>query len=545
MLQETLTRAESHQKTATSPRYMKRLEDFRFLTGRAIYTDDIKPANLAYMGLVRSSYAHAKIKSVDLTKARNNPAFITALTGEDLVKLGAGTVFENEMPGVRRTSRYQLAVSKVRYVGEPVVAFLSKDRYSVEDIAEDIEVEYEPIPAVTDIADSESGKILVYEEWGNNVLVESKVKKGDADAALKSSDHVVRAHFGVKRQTGAAIEPRVVIASFDKRNGIYNIFSTLQHAHRVKAYLSSELKIPPDRFHVTVPDVGGGFGAKGAQSYPAPSLACVLSERSGMTVKWVSTRTEDILETAQARDEYCDIELACDSNARITAVRADIVADGGVGGTLKVQPMLSAKLLPGAYKIPNIEIRSRSYATNKAPGGPVRGAGRPEGIFFIEMMMDRMAKLLRLDPFGFRLLNAIQRSEFPYDNGAGMVYDSADFAKLLESLKNEYDVMLRWKRSINESGGHIRAGVNIALLVEDTGAQFSETAKAVASVEDRMFIIYTGSSPHGQGLETTLAILSSGELSVPIEKIKVKWGDSNYLLTSVGTFGSRSIVTGG
>jgi carbon-monoxide dehydrogenase large subunit len=264
-----------------------------------------------------------------------------------------------------------------------------------------------------------------------------------------------------------------------------------------------------------------------------------------MSVKWISTRTEDLLETAQARDEYCDIELACDSNAKIVAVRADIVADGGAGGTLKAQPILSGKLLPGAYKIPNLDIKSSSYATNKTPGGPIRGAGRPEGLFFIEMIVDKMARHLRLDPVGFRRLNAIPKSEFPFDNGAGMVYDSADFGKLLDSIESDYDGLLEWKRKNNSSNPGLLAGVNIALTVEDTGAQLTETAKVVTSSKEKQFIVFSGSSPHGQGLETTLAILASEELDVPIEMIKVKWGDSNYLPTSVGTFGSRSIVTGG
>ncbi len=386
---------------------------------------------------------------------------------------------------------------------------------------------------------------MLYEEWGNNVFLETKVKKGDADSIIKSATHVVKGRYGVKRQSGAAIEPRTVIASFDKESGIYNIFSTVQSAHSLKNYLSSELKLAPEKFHITVPDVGGGFGAKGAQSYCATSISCVLSERTGLTVKWISTRTEDLLETAQARDEYCDIELACDSNAKIVALRADIVADGGVGGTLKAQPILSGNLLPGAYKIPNLDIRSASYATNKTPGGPIRGAGRPEGLFFIEMIVDKMARHLRLDPIGFRRLNAIPKTEFPFDNGAGFVYDSADFGKLLDSVKRDYDELLDWKRKISSSSSGLLAGVNIALTVEDTGAQLTESAKAVTSSKDKSIVIYTGSSPHGQGLETTLSILASEELDIPIEKIRIKWGDSNYLPMSVGTFGSRSIVTGG
>ncbi|MDG6997938.1 MAG: xanthine dehydrogenase family protein molybdopterin-binding subunit [Nitrososphaerota archaeon] len=544
MSQETITRKEDNI-SSVDLRHIKRVEDFRFLTGRAVYTDDIKPNNVCYLGFVRSVYAHALIKKIDLTKARDNAAFITALTGEDLSRLGLGIVYENEMPGVKRTTRHQLAFSKVRYVGEPVVAFLSKDRYSVEDIADEIEVEYEPLTPVIRIEEAQTDKTLIYDEWRTNSILDVKVKRGDAESAIRSAPHIVKGSFGVKRQSGAAMEPRVVIASFDKSNGIYDIFSTLQHAHRIRQYLSSELKISTEKFHIRVPDVGGGFGAKGAQSYAAPCIACILAERTGLTVKWVSTRTEDLLETAQARDEYCDVELACDSGARIVALRATITSDGGVGGTLKAQAMLSGRLMPGAYKIPNLEIRSITWATNKTPGGPIRGAGRPEGIYFMELIMDKMARRLHLDPIGFRRLNAIPSSEFPYDNGAGMIYDSANFPKLLDSLKSEYEALNRWKREVTRTDSDLLAGVNVALIVEDTGAQLSETAKVVISPKEKLLYVYTGSSPHGQGLETTLAILASEELDIPIERIKVKWGDSNDLPTSVGTFGSRSIVTGG
>ena len=545
MLQGTLTRAESKVGSAKDLHHMRRFEDFRFLTGRATNADDIRPKDLAYLGLVRSTYAHAKITKIDFSKAKENPAFLGALTGDDLQKLGIGIVFENEMPGVKKTGRHHLALSKVRYVGEPVVAFLSRDSYSVEDIAEDIEVEYEPLSSVTTIEQSKAGKVLLYEEWGNNVFLDTKVKKGDAETALKSAPHVVKGRFGVKRQSGAFIEPRVVLVSLDKAKGFYNIYETLQSTHRLKNYLSNELKIPSDKFHITVPDVGGGFGGKGAQSYCAAALSCIFAEKIGLSVKWVSTRTEDLLETAQARDEYCDIELACDSNAKIVALKAEIVADGGAGGTLKAQPILSGKLLPGAYKIPNLEIRSISYATNKTPAGPIRGAGRPEGLLFIEMIIDKMARHLRLDPIGFRRLNAIPKSEFPYENGAGMIYDSGDLGRLLDSVKADYEGLLEWKRRVNDSDSGLLAGVNVALTVEDTGAQLTETAKVVTSTQNRGFVVYSGTTPQGQGLETALTILACEELHVSVEKIRVKVGDSNDLPTGVGTFGSRSIVTAG
>ncbi|MHB8567689.1 MAG: xanthine dehydrogenase family protein molybdopterin-binding subunit [Nitrososphaerales archaeon] len=520
-----------------------RVEDHRFLVGEGKYVDDMKPANIGYLGIVRSNYAHARIKNIDLSKVKDDPDFIDAITGQDLVKMGVGPIAELPLPGSKITNRLHLAVEKVRYVGEPVVAFVARRKYSVEDIAENIDVECDPLPVVTTIEESRNGKALLYEEWGNNKLLEVSAKKGEVGSA---STYTVKEKFGIKRQAGAPIEPRVAIASYDRDSGVYHIFATVQGAHRLKGYLTSELKVPPEKIHVTVPDVGGGFGVKGAQSYCEYMLACILAKKTGLAIKWTSTRTEDMLETAQGRDEYCDIELSCDSDAKLTALRASIVADGGAGGSLKGQPALSVRLLPGAYKVPNLEITGALLATNKTMSGPLRGAGRPEASFFIELAMDKLARRLKIDPFEFRMRNVIRPSEFPYDNGAGAIYDSADLPKLMEMLRNDYEKAVQWKQKFNQSGDKgRRAGVGLALVIEDTGAQFAESAKVVAALEEKKIHVFTGSSPHGQGHETSWAILASEELGVPMDQISVIWGDTDNLKSTVGTFGSRSAVTGG
>ena len=536
----------TEQKYETQEALRGRLEDRRFLIGRGRFIDDMKPANLGYLGVVRSTYAHARIKKIDLSGAREDPNFVDAITGQDLLQLGVGPITELPLPGSRMTGRLHLAVEKVRYVGEPVVAFVSKNKYAVEDIAESIDVEYEPLPVVTTIEESRNGKALIYEEWGNNKLLEASAKKGDVTRANVFCS--ISGSFGIRRQAGAPIEPRVVIASYDKNGDEYHVFATVQSAHRVKGYLINELKVPPEKIHVTVPDVGGGFGVKGAQSYCEYMLACIMARKTALTIKWTSTRTEDMLETAPGRDEYCDIELSCDAEAKITALRASVVADGGVGGSLKGQPALSVRLLPGAYRVPNLEISGMMLATNKTMSGPVRGAGRPEASFFIELAIDRLARRMKIDPFEFRMRNVVRPSEFPYENGAGAVYDSADLPRLLEILRKDYEEALRWKREFNlrtRGAGTQRAGVGIALVIEDTGAQFAESAKVVASHSDKKIMVYTGSSPHGQGHETAWAILASEELGIPLDQITVMWGDTYDLKSTIGTFGSRSAVTGG
>jgi aerobic carbon-monoxide dehydrogenase large subunit len=272
-----------------------------------------------------------------------------------------------------------------------------------------------------------------------------------------------------------------------------------------------------------------------------------MAKKTGLTVKWTSTRTEDLLESAQGRDQYCDIELACDSNGKMVALRANIVADAGVAGTLKGQAILSSMLLPGSYKIPNIDIQARAYVTNKTPSGPVRGAGRPDAGFYVERIVDEMARELKMDPVEFRRRNAILPSEFPYNNGVGFVYDSADFPGLLDTLikASKYDELQEWKHKVNRSRGSELAGVGICLEIEDTGTQLTESAHVVAFAKDGSVTIFTGSSPHGQGHETTLALIVSRELGITTEKVRVVWGDTSLVQSGIGTFGSRSAATGG
>ena len=283
-------------------------------------------------------------------------------------------------------------------MGEAVAAFVVKSKYAVEDILELIEIDYEPLAPVLSIEDARKNEAKVYSDWDDNVAFRQSMKKGDAGKAIASSKHVVRAKIGIKRQAAAAIEPRSVVSYYDKNLDIYTISVTTQSPHRTRDNIASELQIPPSKVHVIVKDMGGGFGSKGAQSYPEPVLACLLSRKTGLAIKWTSTRSEDLLGTVAGRDIFCDIELACDDNGKITAVRAKNESDAGVSGTMSIQLNNSMKLIPGVYKIPNIDLDGVTYVTNKAPVGPLRGAGRPESCFFIERVIDIMARKIAMDP---------------------------------------------------------------------------------------------------------------------------------------------------
>jgi aerobic carbon-monoxide dehydrogenase large subunit len=519
----------------------KRFEDTRLLEGKGNFVDDLKLYKMGYLGIVRSPYAHAKIIKIDFSRAKANPDFVDNITGED-IKDSTAPIFA--VPGVRETKRKELAIEKTRYVGEPVAAFVSKTRYAVEDIIEVVDVDYEKLPPVMSVEDSKKASVKLYDDWPDNILFQNGAKKGDASRAISTSKNVIRTKIGIKRQAGVPIEPRAYIASYDEEHDMFTVEATSQRAHGTQTHISSELKIPANKVHVIVKDVGGGFGTKGAQSYPEPVLACILAKKTGYTIKAIDTRTEDLLESAAGRDQYCDLELACDERGKITGLRATLEADVGVSGSLSISTRNTAQLLLGVYKIPNFEIRGFCYVTNKAPLGPVRGAGRPEAAFFTERAIDMMARHLSMDPLEFRRQNLIQPNEMPFDNGAGAVYDSGNFPLLLQKIEPGYSRMRKWRDETNRPLSSVIAGVGLCMEVEDTGAQLKETAK-ISILPNGKVTLTTGSSPHGQGLETSLAELCAMELGVPVEDVTVQYGDTDLIQFSIGTFGSRSMAVGG
>ncbi len=337
-----------------------RVEDARLITGAGSYVDDLKFENAAYLGIVRSTYAHAKIKKIDFSKARESPDFIASLTGDELVKLGVAPLIQ--FPMQKPADRYQLAVEKTVFVGEAVAALLARNRYAAEDLIDDVEIIYEELQPVVTIDQAKETTTLIFESWKDNVALKTEAKRGDVEGAIKSASFIIRERFGIVRQAGTPIEPRAVAVRYDRAMDVFEVHSTVQSANRLQAYLSQELKLPKEKFHVIVKDMGGGFGTKGAQSYPENALACIFSRATGLPVRWTSTRTEDFLETAPGRDEYCDIELACDATGKLVALKASIEADSGVSGTLSVMAGLTLRLLPGPYKIPNLDLRARDLS---------------------------------------------------------------------------------------------------------------------------------------------------------------------------------------
>jgi carbon-monoxide dehydrogenase large subunit len=580
-----------------------RVEDPRLLTGKGRFVDDLKFKGQAYMGIVRSPFAHATIKCIDLSKVHSSPDFIAALTGEELIREGVTVISQNEWPPQRPAKRYHLAVGRVRFTGEPVAAILARHKNAVEDLVEQVEVDYDPLAVVTTIEESKKGDTIICENWTDNLSQKDDVKWGNAEKAIASARHVIRAREGIARQESAPIEPRSTLVRYRKEGDVYEVYATVQSVHGLREQLASELQTSESKFHVKVMDMGGGFGSKGSQSYPEPLLACLFSRLTGLPVKWTATRTEELLEAASGRDEYCDITLASDKEGRLVAVKANVECDVGVTGTQNHMSQLSLWTMLGPYNIPNVDLHLAVYATNKMPIGPVRGAGAPEGCYFIERAMSILAEKIGIDPLELRRRN-LSAKKNPARNRKPS--GQADYIQLINDLikHSRYEELLKWKRDLNAKfkqqgpshsnlvaglGVSIRAGGSESDEEESNGDsgqwnsqektehwQRDETAsnQGVESGEssspsqarpdespieldftseyarvtwqsDGKVTVYTGSSPHGQGEETTFAQLASEELQVPLDEVTVVWGDSVRVPYGIGTFGSRSAATGG
>ena len=585
-----------------------RTEDPRLLTGKAVFTDDLHEPKEAHLGLVLSPFAHAKIKSIDFSKIRSSPEFIAALTGEDLIREGILPVSQNPWPPQKRAKRFHLAVGKVRFAGEAVAAILVKTKDAVEDLIEQVEVDYDALPVIITIDEAKRHETLVYDEWKDNVSQTDEEKKGDADKAIQSATYMVNFREGIRRQEASPIEPHSVLVTYDKQKDLFEVRATVQSVHGLQELLSSELKLPKQKFHVKVTDVGGGFGSKGSASYPWPLLACLFAKKTGLPVKFTATRTEEFFEAAAGRDEYCDVTLACDKDAKIVGLKANMECDVGVSGTQAHMPSLTMWTMQGPYVIPNVNLEVAAYVTNKMPIGPVRGAGAPEGCYFIERAIEVMAKKIGIDPIEFRRRNVVSTGKA----------QGEDYQALMDMLvkSRSYSELFRWKNDLasshaTTSSANIVGGIGLSLRggseseddenggeggdwphsgdqdqegsswggsessqwnkggeesgqsswqqssdennsserwgseSEDEELSFmAETAKVVLHKNGDV-IVYTGSSPHGQGLETAFAQLASEELSVPMSRIRVIWGDTALIPLGVGTFGSRSIATGG
>jgi carbon-monoxide dehydrogenase large subunit len=463
-------------------------------------------------------------------------------------------------PGVEinNPEHWPLARGAVKHVGDPVAVVLGEDRYAVVDAAEDVIVEYDPLPVVTDPEAALAGGPLVHEQFGTNQVHEWSLSGGDLDAGFAEADVVLERRVINHRIAGAPIEPRGVLA--DYRAGSLTLWTSTQVPHFVRLFVAILLGMSEERVRVIAPEVGGGFGSK-LQVYGEEILACWASRKLGRPVKWIETRTENMAVTHQGRDQISQMKMGAKRDGRITAYHVKIVADLGAYNMLLTPmiPSLGAFVMGGCYKIPAVQTDITGVFTNKCPTDAIRGAGRPEATHMVEIMLDQLAAELDMDRLELRRKNFIPKEDFPAAVATGVVYDSGDYAKTLDKLLEHVDVdaFRSEQASLREQG--IYRGLGFSTYTEICGLAPSRiTGPAGVGVQAGLWesamirvhntgavTVYTGTSPHGQGLETAFAQIVADKLGVDPQVVEVIHGDTGTGPEGRGTYGSRSLATGG
>ncbi|HEY6966988.1 MAG TPA: xanthine dehydrogenase family protein molybdopterin-binding subunit [Burkholderiales bacterium] len=532
-------------------RSQKRLEDDRLLTGRGLYSDDRNLPRQAWLAVLRSPHAHARIVSVDAAEARRAPGVVAIYTGADLKADGMGhmpfpPVFKRpDGAPMAAPPRTPLAVDKVFYAGHPVVAIVAETRAQAQDAADLVAVEYAELPAAVSAAGALAADApQLWPAAPGNLSAE--VRYGDAAAverAFAGAAHVVELEIDNQRVSAMPLEPRCALAEF--ADGRWTVYTQTQQPTGARELLAAALGTPQDRIRVVVGDLGGGFGMK-TGAYPEDALVCYAARKLGRPVKWRGDRSEDFLAAHMGRDQQFRAGLALDAGGRVLALRVDVLANFGgvpVGSTPLVPMMVGPKVATSVYRVPAVDYRVRGVLTNTMATGAYRGAGRPEANFLIERLMDAAARKLKLDPAEIRRRNYIASGAFPHRTYLGDTYDGGEFARILDRLLALSD----WhgfekRKAVSRQNGRLR-GRGLASYLEWTGALPTETVDIEVGA-DGVVTVFSGTMAMGQGLETSYSQLVSEVLGVELSKIKIVQGDTDRA-NGVGSVGSRSAFVGG
>ena len=531
---------------------VRRVEDQRFITGHGRYVDDIELPRQTHGVLVMSPHGHARIKSINTDKARKAEGVLAVITAKEVTedKLGILIPIMPEdfgAPKGYRASRPLLASDAVRHVGDRVAFVVAETEAQARTAAELIEIDYEPLPAVTTIAEAtKDGAPKVWDDNpGNIAFVMMMGNKDAADAAFAKAKHVTRLTLTNNRVSANSIEARAAIGDYSADSDSYTLYTTSQNPHGVRSQLAGQiLHVPETKLRVVSPDVGGGFGMKGGP-YPEDALVLMASRRVGRPVRWISTRAEALQGDSHGRDQLVSGELAFDENNKIIGIRAQSMHAVGshVTGAAFATSMFSVKLLAGVYDIPAGVIFAKAVLTNTSPMAPYRGAGRPEATYLVERLIDKAAAELKVDAIELRRKNFIPASKMPYTNTSGVVYDSGDFAKVTEEcLKLADHKGFAARRKQSEKHGKLR-GFGLAYFLEEA-AIFNDRMDLRFDPSGQVTIV-AGTHSHGQGHATVYAQMVSDWLGVPFENVRFIQGDTNEVPIGRGTYGSRSMMVGG
>jgi aerobic carbon-monoxide dehydrogenase large subunit len=539
---------------------VRRREDPRFLRGEGRFVDDVTLPGLLHTAYLRSPHAHARICSIDATRARAMPGVAAVFTHADLARwMKPLPLFGAAPPGlaaavrfdVRQAQQWALCKDVARHVGEIVAMVVADSRARAEDAAEAIQVEWEPLPAVADmVAGGEAGSPLLYPDWTTNVAVGFTHAIGDAERALAAADVVVEETFRIQRYVGMPLETRGVVAQWDRRDGTLTTWNSTQVSHFVQQGLVNALELPPHKIRVIAPDLGGGFGTK-ASGYPEDVLVPLAARALNRPVKWIEDRREHMMGSAHARHQTHAMRIGARRDGTIVGLADRIWLDLGAYNVWGiVLPYNTVAHLIGPYRLRDMKVDVKGVVTNKTPNAPYRGAGRPETVFAMDRAVDCLARTLGMDPADIRRKNYIRADELPWDfgmpyrDGNPLVYDSGDFPAALESALDAagYDAFRREQTALRARG--VWRGIGISGYVEGTAIGPFEGVHLKLDLAGRVHVA-TGAVNSGQGHETSFAQVAADALGVPLDWVTVIGGDTAAVPFGVGTFASRSGVTAG
>jgi len=544
---------------------LRRREDARFLTGNGQYTDDVVLPGQTYGFFLRSPYAHAHIKSINLDKAKAAPGVVKIFTGADLAEAKVGglpcgwLITSKDGTPMREPPHPVLAQGKVRHVGDQVALVVADTYLQARDAAELIEVDYDELTPVIDINSAESAGSAVHDDVPNNVCYDWGHGNKDAvDAAFAKAAHVTKLSYANNRLIPNAMEPRAANAHYTRHDESYTLYVANQNPHVERLLMCAfVLGLPESKVRVIAPDVGGGFGSK-IFLYAEETALIWASKRVGRPIKWTAERSESFLTDAHGRDHATTAELALDAKGNFLALRVHTIANMGAYLSTfasSVPTILYATLLAGQYKTPAIYAEVKAVFTNTTPVDAYRGAGRPEATYLVERIVETAAREMKMDPAQLRRQNFI--TEFPYATPVGLTYDTGNYTAHLDKAIKIADVAgFPARKAASAAKGKLR-GLGYSCYIEACGLAPSNIAGALGARaglfeagEVRVHptgtvTVFTGSHSHGQGHETTFAQVVAAKLGMPVENVEIVHGDTGRIPFGMGTYGSRSLSVGG
>lgn len=532
---------------------LRRVEDTHLLVGQGRFTDNRSDVGQLHLHFVRSYLAHARIRSVDFEEAKQSPGVAAIFTIEDLLADGVQPL--PQIPGFEKPNGepmvspdwHALAHQVVRYVGQPVLAVIAETQAQAVDAAQQINIDYEELPAAGNLEIArQPGSPVVWEGYPDNAV--GRQTFGDAtvvEQVFAQADHVTTLDLTNNRLVGNAMEPRTVLCEYDPNSGRRTIRIGHQHPHGLLNSLLPIFNLPAEKFRVIVEDIGGGFGVKGA-TYPEDVVVVYAAGKLRRTVRWRGSRTEDFLATGHGRDQINHAELACSKDGQILAMRLQNLGNIGAFPTeagVAIPLVVGPKVASSVYHIPAFYLEALAYTSHTAPLGAYRGAGRPESVYLMERLIEKAARELDLDPIEMRRKNFISPEAMPYTNPVGEVYDSGEFASVLDRCLKEADWDGFAERRTRSAQRGLLRGRGLSCYIEWTGAVWSEDVTMEAH-GNGTFTCYSGTQGMGQGIETAYLQLLSEKMDLSLEKLRVIQGDTDQVRGN-GSYGSRSLYIGG